>query len=69
MSASLVLSFWTLREIEHVDPPSVIPPAEAQKIVDVQHAGFIERNLGAAADTSAEYGAEEIKMIGHVTWI
>eukprot|EP00913_Durusdinium_trenchii_P010128 g9497.t1 len=54
------------REIEHVDPPSVIPPAEAQKIVDVQHAGFIERNLGAAADTSAEYGAEEIKMIGHV---
>lgn len=53
-------------EIEHVDPPSVIPPAEAQKIVDVQHAGFIERNLGAAADTSAEYGAEEIKMIGHV---
>ena len=52
-----------------MDPPSVIPPAEAQKIVDVQHAGFIERNLGAAADTSAEYGAEEIKMIGHVTWI
>jgi len=32
--------------IEHVEPPAIIDEHEAAQVVAVQHAGFVERNLG-----------------------
>jgi hypothetical protein len=36
------------QEILHVEPAAEIPPAEAEQITTLQHAGFIERTLGVA---------------------
>eukprot|EP00747_Dinoflagellata_sp_TGD_P162218 gnl/TRDRNA2_/TRDRNA2_179575_c0_seq1.p1 gnl/TRDRNA2_/TRDRNA2_179575_c0~~gnl/TRDRNA2_/TRDRNA2_179575_c0_seq1.p1 ORF type:complete len:495 (+),score=90.08 gnl/TRDRNA2_/TRDRNA2_179575_c0_seq1:51-1535(+) len=38
--------------IEHADPPAMIDEQEASAIADVQHAGFIERNLGSSVEQS-----------------
>lgn len=34
--------------VYHLEPAADIPEDEAQMIVDIQHADFVQRNLGAA---------------------
>ena len=41
--------------IEHADPPTMIDEQEASVISDVQHAGFIERNISAMANEATCY--------------
>lgn len=35
-----------IQQIVHIEPAAEIPPAEADEITTLQHAGFIEHNLG-----------------------
>jgi len=47
--------------IEHADPPTMIDDQEASAISDVQHAGFIERNISFMADQATCYVDDDIE--------
>ena len=47
--------------IQHADLPTVIHEQEALAIFDLQHAGFIERNIGAMADEATCYTDDDVK--------
>jgi len=47
-TSSVALQDMHVQFVSHPDPPAVISSIEAQQIVDIQEAGFVERNLLSA---------------------
>ena len=47
--------------IEHVEPLATIDEHEASQFAAVQHAGFIERNIGGMADEAACYADDRVE--------
>ena len=49
--------------IVHAEPPAMIDEQEASQIADVQHAGFIERTIGAMTDEATCYIDDDVKDV------
>ena len=45
------------------EPPAMIDEQEASQIADVQHAGFIERTIGAMTDEATCYIDDDVKDV------
>ena len=48
--------------IEHGEPPAIVDENEAAQFSAVQHAGFIERNLGASPDDATDHLEDDVHL-------